>query len=333
MFNSILFIGMFWRVLSIRMWILGFFLIAGLGAVFYLVLIQGVESIATRQFLNQEQIIARAEASNVISFFQVFGDSIVVLTQLSSMERRDAKTVQDLDVFTEQWRGSDLVGGVVLTDRNGLVQLNSNVLRIPDVGASLADQDYFLRAKNNSYGGKYFVGQPVTSRLGGTKGQVIVPVAAPVYQKGVFAGVAAASVKLQPLTERYLKLMKVSDLTEVYLIDRDGKILYSPVPDEVGLNVSELLGDNIKNVFGTTQEGKLRRATYLDPKSGKPQNRLIAYSTIFLGDQTWQLIISSASQNVADLTVPIQIRQTAILILVSLTILLFGIIVAKENKT
>lgn len=285
----------------------------------------------TQQLLGREQIIARAETNNVTSFFKVFGDLIAVLAQLSSMERWDAETVHDLDAFVDHWRSSNLVGGVVLTDRNGLVQLNSNVLGIPDVGVSLADRDYFLWAKNSSEEGKYFIGQPVVSRLGATKGQVIVPVAAPVYQKGVFAGVLAASVKLQPLTERYLKLMKISNLTEVYLIDKHKKLLYSPVPDAVGLNVSELLGDYIKNALDTTQEGKLR-ATYLDPKSGQPEDHLIAYSPIFLGDQNWLLIISSPSQDIADLTASIQIRQTAILILVSLTILLFGIIVARENK-
>ncbi len=321
-------------MLSIRSWCLGLLLIAGLGAVFYLVLFRGAESTITQHLLSREQIIARAETDNVKSFFQVFGGSIAALTQLNSMEHWDAKTVQDLDVFVEQWRSSNLVGGVVLTDRNGLAQFNSNVLGVPEVGVSLADRDYFLWAKNSLKRGKYFVGQPVNSRLGPTKGQIIIPVAAPLYQKGAFAGVVVASVKLQPLAENYLKLMKVSnDLMEVYLIDKYGKVLYSPVPEAVGRDASELLGDNIKNALSTTQEGKLR-AIYLDPKSGQPEDHLIVHSSISLGDQKWLLIISSSiSQNIADLTTSVQIRQTAVLILVSLTILLFGIIAAKESKT
>ena len=305
-------------------------MIVGLGAVFYLVLFREAESAITQQMLRREQVIARAGAANVVSFFQVFGNSIAVLAQLSSMERRDAKTVHDLDAFVEQWRGSDLVGGVALTDRDGLVLLNSNVLGTSDAGASLADRDYFLWAKNSSEEGKYFVGQPVNSRLGTTEGQLIVPVAAPVFQKGEFSGVAVASVKLRPLTERYLNLMKISDRTEIYLIDSRGKLLYSSVPDAVDLNISELLGDNVTNALDTAQEGKLH-ATYVNPKSGKPEDHLIAYSPIFLGGQNKLLIISSTGQNSADPTA-FQIRQTAILILASLTILLFGIIVARENK-
>lgn len=323
---------MFRPALSIKLWFLELLLVAGLGAVFYLVLFRGAESTTTQHLLNRRQIIARAETANVTSFFEVFGGSIAVLAQLSSMERRDAKTVQDLDIFVEQWRDSKLVGGVTLTDKNGLVQLNSNVLGTSDVGTSLADRDYFLWAKNSSEEGEYFVGQPVTSRLGATKGQLIAPVAAPLYQKGVFAGAAVASVKLQPLTQRYLELMKVSDRTEAYLIDNRGKLLYSPVPDAVGLDVSELLGTDIKNSLDTAQEGRLQ-ASYLDSKSGKPEDHLIAYSPIFLRGQSWLLIMSSPASQVADATAPIQILQTAILILVSLTILLFGIIVVRENES
>lgn len=273
-----------------------------------------------QQMLSREQVMARAEARNVESFFQVFGDSIAVLAQLSSMERRDAKTIHDLDIFVEQWRGSNLVGGIVLTDKDGLAKFNSNVSGIPDVGMSLSDRDYFLWAKNSPEG-KYVVGQPVTSRLGPTKGQIIVPVAAPLYQKGVFAGVLVASVKLHPLIERYLKLMKVSDQTEVYLVNQEGKPLYGSVPDAVGF----------ENALKAKQEGRLQ-ATYLDSKSGKPEDHLIASSPISLGSQNWLLIMSSVSQDAKDLTAFIQIRRTVILILTSAAILMFGIIVAQENK-
>ena len=331
--GSILFTGMFWRALSIRSWLLGALLIAGLCAFFYLVFVRGTESATIQILLNRQQIIARAEANNVESFFQVFGESIAVLAQLSSMESLGTKTLEDVATFVDQWRESGLVGGVVLTDKNGLVQLNSNVLGTSDIGTSLADRDYFVWAKGEPKEGEYFIGQPIVSLLMATKDQIIVPVAAPVYQNSTFVGVVSATVKLQPLTERYLKLMKVSDdLTEVYLVDQYGKLLYSPVRDAAGSDVSELLGDNIKNALDTNQEGKMR-ATYSDSKSGKPEDHLIAYSSISLGGQNWLLITSSTYRSVVDLTVPTQILQTAMLILASLSILLFGIIVARENKS
>lgn len=306
-------------------------MIVGLGAAFYLVLGRGAKSTVTQQLLRRQQTIARAEASNITSFFQVFGDSMAVLAQLSSMERRGPETVQDMDAFVEQWRDSDLVGGVVLTDRNGVVRFNSNVLGTRDVGASLADRDYFVWAENQLGEGEYFIGQPVVSRLGASKGQTIVVVAAPVYQNGIFAGVVAASVKLQPLTERYLGLMKVSDATDVYLINEHGDLLYSSsASDAMGSNLFEHL-QGLKNTLNTTEEGKLQ-VSYLDPKSGKPEEHLIAYSPITLGSQNWLIIMASPIQDITDLTAPIYIRIAAMLLLVSLTVLLFGVIVSRDNQ-
>src|SRR3989344_3032300 len=90
---------------------------------------------------------------------------------------------------------------------------------------------------------EYLRGEPVSSRLGATKGQLIVPVAGAVYDgESGFVGALTASVKLKPLTERYLALMKVSDETDVYLTNQRGELLYSTsAADAVGSSVFELL--------------------------------------------------------------------------------------------
>lgn len=320
---------MSWRTLPARVFGIGLLLIAGIALAFYLVLARGAKSSVTEQLLAKEQTVARAEASNIVSFFKVFGDSMVVLSQLTSIDRRDSQTLQDMDAFVKKWRDTDLIGGIVLTNSSGIAEFNSNVLGTRDTGVSLADRDYFLWAKNKPKEGEYFVGKPVFSRLGGSKGQLIVPAAAPVYQKGIFTGVMAASVKLQPLTNRFLGLMKVSDQTDVFLIDQDGNMLYNSVSNNLESNISELFGNNIKNILNTTQEGNFE-ATIVNPKSGRSEDRLVAYSPVSLGNQNWLLIMASPIHGVVDLTTPFYIREISILILVSLTILLFGVIVARE---
>ena len=309
-------------------WALWFGLISivMLAAAFYLVLGRGVEASITRQLLKREQTIARAEVGNIILFFQRFGNSVAVLAQLSSIERRDASTVADMDIFVEQRRDSGLVGGVVLTDRDGVVQFNSNVLGTRDLGKSLADRDFFIWAKDKAKKGEYFINKPVISRLGGSEDQPVVLVASPVYQNGVFAGVVAASVKLAPLAEQFFGFMKVSDLTKAYLVDGRGDLLYSnSVPDGIGLNISELFSgeqtfsDRIKTALSASEEGQFQTKTHL-----------AAYSPISLGAQTWLLIISSPVQEVVDLATPFYVRQAAMLILTSFTILLFGVVATKE---
>lgn len=314
---------MFWRILPTRIWWMWLCSMAGLGAAFYVVLSLGAKSSITREQLRRQQTIARAEASNITSYFQVFGNAIAVFAQLESTKSRNVNVIKNMDEFVEQWRDSGLVGGIVLTDKNGVVRFNSNVLGTRDVGASLADRDYFSWAKDRSKEGEYFVGQPVISRLGASKDQTIVVVASPVYQKGAFTGVIAASVKLQPLTQRYLGLLKVSDSTDVYLTTKRGDLLYNgSAPDDVGASIFKHLNDDtLKHAVNTTAEGTL-----------VTKEHLIAYSSLSLSDQNWLIIISTPVQTIASLTTPIYIRQLAIFLLVSLTILLFGVVATRENQ-
>lgn len=314
-------VSVFRRALSSWVLKLGLLSVVGLGAVFYFVLGLGPKSIITQQLLQRQQVMARAEASNITSFFQIFGDAVVVLAQLSSMKSQNVTTQQDMDVFVERWRDDNLIGGVALTDKNGVVRFNSNLFQTSDVGVTLADRDYFLWAKNQSKEGEYFIGQPVINRLEATEGQLIVPVAAPVYQQGVFAGTVVASVKLKPLTELYLQMMKVSGETEVYVIGDHGGLLYSsPAPDVVGSSIFELFPE-LKNILNPTKEDKLHAA-----------QRLIAYSPIQLGSQNWSLIMASPIQYTVGLTAPVYLRLVAVLLLAFLTGLLLGIVVTRSKQ-
>ncbi len=332
----------FVKHLPAKMWWLGLILIVALGVIFYFVLVQGAKSSIVNQQLRREQTLARAEASNITSFFRVFGDGISVLAQLKSMENPSAVTQANLDAFVEQWKDSGLIGGVVLTDKKGTVVMNSNVLGTHDTGASLADRDYFLWAETQTGEGNYFVGKAVVSRLGASKDQVIVVVASPVFRGEVFTGVVAASVEIRPLAEHYLALMKITDKTYVYLVGKDGDLLFNSFKkDNVGSKVFDLsqgqlldnqfLSDRVKSAIAKGEEGKFT-LPYKDPVSGKLEPHLIGYAPVFLGNRNWLVVISDPIQNVNDLATPFYIRDTAVLLLVSLTILLYGIIVARETQ-
>lgn len=323
---------------------IGLLLVAGIGAVSYLVIFRGARSTITQQILSKQQILVRAETSNVSSFFQAFGNTIAVFAQRESIKNLSPDVTQDLDAFIQQWRESGLIGGVVLTDSQGIVLFNSNVLGTSDVGVSLGDRDFFTWAKTNPEPDQYFIGQPVISRLGASKGQLIVPVVSPVYKNGVLTGIIAASVQLQPLAQKYLELMKVSDISQVYLMSKQGKLLYSnSLPDEaIGLDLfqyleekpfpgSQILSNHLKNVLSTNSEGSLQ-AGYLNPKTDKVEEYLLSYSPISLGPQEWLLVMSSPSSEVSDVVVPIYFRLTALFVLITLSIFLFGIISVREVK-
>ena len=307
-------------------WLILFLIVVRISFVF--IFGQGFRSTVTEQLLSQKQIIARAEASNASLFFEKFGDSVAVLAQLNSIEKRDASVVHDMDTFMEQHRSSGFVGGVVLTDKNGIVQFNSNILGTRDLGESLSDRDYFIWAKGQVKKGEYFISRPVVSRLGASKGQTITVVASTVFQNGVFMGVVAASVKLEPLAEHFFGLMKLSDQTQIHLFDAEGDLLYSnSEQDSVGLNISNLfsadqtLRDGIKGAIGTSKEGQIQTQKYLS-----------AYSPVELGTQNWLLVISSSMEEVEKIESPFRVRQTALSILAVFTLILFGVLLLKKNQ-
>ena len=295
--------GVFRKILSSWILLYSLFSIVVIGGAFYLVLDQEIEATVTRQLLDRKRTIARAEVVNITTFFEKFGNSVATLAQLSSIEASDADAISDLDTFVEQRAKTGLIEGVVLTDKNGVVRFNSNVLGTRDLGESLADRDYFAWAKVEGEKGEYFISQPVVSQ---------VVVASPVYQNNAFSGVVASSVKLAPLAERFLGLMKISDLTEVYLVDGSGDLLYS--------NSADQSLSSIKNVLSATEEGELRSQTHL-----------IAYSPVILGTQSWLLIISSPALEVVNLTRPFYVRQAGVLILTATTILSLGVIAIRKN--
>lgn len=321
--------GIFRKIFS--SWILWFYLISifMIGAAFYLSLGKQIESTITQQILDRKRIIARAEVGNITVFFERFGNAVATLAQVSSIDVRNADTVSDMDTFVKQRSSNGFVGRVVLTDKNGVVQFNSNVLGTRDLGASLADRDYFIWANTKGEKGKYFISQPAISRLGASKGHVIIVVASPVYQNGTFTGVMAAAVKLEPLAKHFLDLMKISDLTEVYLVDGNGDLLYSNVaPDAVGSKFDELfsgdsaLKDRIKKALGAAVGDQFRT-----------KQHLIAYSPVKLGTQSWLLIISSTPQEVESLAMPLYIRQAAMLILTATALLLGTVVIRKRNHS
>lgn len=304
------------------MWWFGLLLIGVLGAIFYLSLGRVTRLSVTDQLLERQQVLARAQATNIASFFQIFGDSLVILARSPSAERRDASTVRLMDAFMEQWRESGFIGGVVLTDTNGIIRFHSSVTGVRDIGVNVSDRDYFAWAKSQEGEGEYFVSRAVESRLGGTKGQAIVLVASPVYSNGVFTGVFSASVKLEPLTRRFLEFMKVSDKSEVYLIGSQGDVLYnSSVPNSFTSNKSEIpLGEGeLRSIVNSDKEGKLQI-----------KERLIAHSPVPLGNRNWQLITTSPTQEVMNLTRPVYIRLAIVLLLVFGAMLIFGVMTSQE---
>lgn len=332
-----------WKVLPKRVLIFGLISIIVHSIFFYFILGQETNTFATKEFLGKQQILSRAESSNIASFFDTFGNSIAVLSQTDSVKNHDENLNDSLNLFTNQWKKTNVIGGVVFINKDGIVEFDSNILNLPDTGVSLDDRDYFTWAKNNPKLGTYFVGNAVVSRVGASKGQTIIPIAAAVYQNNIFVGVVAASVELRPLTKSYLETMKVSDGTDVYLINNDGQLLYSSsiadlsttsnIFDSLQKNPfigSDVINNNLKKILANKSEGSTITAL-LDSKSHQSEDHFVTYSPVLFNNQSWIVVMASPTQEMQ--IMPIYLRITALLVLVSITIFAFGIFTVRETKS
>lgn len=320
--------GAFGKVLSSWTFWFAIFLIIALCALSYLFLGQGVESQATQGQLEKNLLIARAEKANMITFFEKFGNSVAVFAQRTSIQRQERSAIENMKTFVEQRRKMNIIAGVGILDKQGVYRLNYNASGISIVDQYTGDRDFFIWAKDHGQKGEYFISQPYIGRFGPSKGQAIISVASPLFDNGTFTGVLVSSVKLQPMLDRFLELMKASELEEEYLIDGRGNVLYSSSnPDVIGSNFSEIissdqtLSETIENALISNSEGSLQAGS-----------RLIAYSPITLGTQNWLIIISSPAQEVADLAAPFYIRERAALLVTAFSIMLLVMISVRKNR-
>ncbi len=301
-----------WRDFLARTWWIGLLGVVLVSGVFYLLIGRGFRTSFKDQIYLQQTIIARASASNIQSVIGVIGNSISLLAQSSDIRLKNATTQNAMDAFVDQWMDNGLIGGVILTDSSGVVVFNSNISGTYDTGDSVADRDYFLWASNQKKEGTIFVGEPVVSRLGASEGQTIVTVSSPVLVNGIFSGVVTTSVKLHPLTERYLNLMKVEEESRVYLIDSSKATLYQ--------NDTLPLSETVRNSVEVGKEGRLESA-----------GKLIVYSPVNLSNQKWEVIVTTPNHLILTNTIPFHIRQAVVLVLMAVVTLGFGKVAYQET--
>lgn len=286
---------MFLKIVIDKIWYFNLILIIVLGSIFYLALIRHARYTTIERVKNQERMLARAQAVNISTFFEVFGQSISVIAQSPSIKTKSTNAEKVMDSFVEQWRSSGLVGGIILVDKDGVVIYNSNVLGVSYVGNSIADRDYFVWAEG-AMEGEYFVGKPVVSRLGASLGKTIVPVASPIFMDGEFTGLLGSSVILDDLTANYLGVMKVSQSTRSILIDEAGNVIYGdPLDGDTGYVLSD-------------------------------QN-------LDLGNRIWHIDVVTPVEEIEQSLKPIYIRYFGIFVLVTLSIVLYSILIDRIKVT
>lgn len=313
-----------------------------IGLAYFLVLCFIPKYSITGQLLRQEHVIAKAEAENIQSFIENMGSALIDISKENGIIKTGSETTALLKSFVDKWGKNELIAGISLTDKDGTVVYNYSKISPIEIGTSLADRDYFDWAKNQVNSDKYIVGQSVIARYGVNKGKYITPLAVPVFKNGVFSGTVVSAIRTAELAKYYLGTMSVSKNTDIYLLGRDGYVLYSSSqPDKIGMHLSDskqtllfvdnnTLNQKIYNALYKEKDGSLV-ARYVDPISGKPETHALAYYPVKISGRHWLVILTTPAIEVTKPSTSTYIQQLSVIFFIALILFTAGVILLRKK--
>lgn len=289
------------------------------------------------QMLHREQIVARVGASHVNDLLEDWGYDAVIFSSVISNEMNNKTGLQrDLEFIIGKYKNTSVIGAIV-TDKNGIVLADANSEGVVDTGKDLSGREYFKWAKSASSGDVSF-SEPLESKIGATKGNEIIVVTTPITSNnGGFLGVSAFAVDLNDFAARYLKPLQITEETRIYLIDKQGKLIYSQYRDLQGKNYFDSLNkidfkgkeeaiDMLKKSLGSGYEGKII-VDLPNVEKNEIDRFLISHSPVMVhGEAKYVLAIATPIAQSNIFTIPIYANQFRVLVVFILIVIGFAII-------
>ena len=273
------------------------------GMIIYFVEGISTQNALSEQMLHREQVIAVSGATSIGDFLNGSGRTLSVFAAKEAPNVSNASVLnKDMAGLLNTWSSVPIVA-ITYVDKGGIIKNDVNRLGAPELGVNVSDRTYFqwLQSANS---GSYYVGSPIISRLGQTKGTYIVPLAASVFKNGEFNGTFVAVISLDSLVEKYSTPLKISDQTEVALLNTRGDFISSSIPNLEGENYmkiiygvnfpdkNKVLEELTKEFNGPNTEGKLDLSFPDISSNGKIKRFLLAYSVIRVDkEKSWTVVI------------------------------------------
>lgn len=317
-----------------RILILFIVIFVSTGSGYYYIAGYRTEKFLNEQMLHREQIIVRAGTKSIESFLELAGYSFVELAENSEVIQMQKGTQDVLENFISNWKDTPLVE-VVLIDKEGVVQFVANDTEtFLKSGISVIDRDYFIAA-SQAKSGEVFIGKPILPRLGAFEGRFILSMSTPVLENGELKGVLGCAILLSELTKTYLDPLRISEDTQIYLINEEGIFLHSFYPELIGKSAIEYFEENsysggdkivafIKEGLTTNEEGKFSFVMPNLYNKAEIKRNLLAYSALTVGDNHFILVVSTPVDDAMTFFGPFFRNQIMALVLILLSILSFS---------
>jgi len=268
----------------------------------YLTLGSGSTSSLIEQMLHREQVIARSGAKSIRSLLLASSNSLFILARNEKIILPSSQTQILLEQTVNNWLETPLSQISLIDTKGKVIAAASNQDKILNLNAVATGRDYFengLKLPKNGL----FVGKPILPRLPGLQNKYLIPVSIPVYNQDRITGIIMATFYVSDLTSAYLDPLKISDQTNIILLDEAGNFLSSVHPEIIGQNIFEyfnnhpFLGDKIimpmfKEKIKQGGEQKLDIAIP-NLSTGKVTRTLTAFSPINLGNNKLMLLVTT----------------------------------------
>ncbi len=264
-----------------------------------------VQNIVQKQFIDQQLLLSRQMSTGIENFLNERTINIEILANSLS----DAPPDRIIFAFKNVYNSTNGIYVLEFVNESGIVTLG-----YPEENTPLGYDIYkrgnprnepisedFERAKKNK---ETYITSPMTLLEGGQGSFIWTPV----YKDGEFKGMVLAIIKIEDISNRFLKN---DDSSGIYLIDKDGVVLYdSSEKYLVGENYLTALNDTnplLQQILHEQIKGAEGTGYYFE--GNKSDKKLIAYSPIRWRDQQWSIAVTSSESEVGALIYSVYVKQ------------------------
>ncbi|MCE5283831.1 MAG: PAS domain S-box protein [Deltaproteobacteria bacterium] len=285
--------------------------------------------------LNEQQLIhARQAAQGIEDFFGTWTGILISLARMQEIVENNAAGKRYMGFFFEAHLGQ--IRSITRVDEKGIILYT--VPHSPSIRSDISNQVHVREILKNR--------MPVVSDVfRAVQGFDGVALHVPVFDGERFKGTIGVVIDFEGLAKRYLEAIRIGTTGYAWVISRDGRQLYSPVPGFTGKPIYENVREfpSIMPMVREMIQGRQGVATYTFDRIGKdvvgPVKKHAVYLPIRLGNTFWSIAVASAESEV--LSTLSSYRNKLILvvcaiflggILFSLLVFKAWVIVAEEEK-
>lgn len=240
-------------------------------AVFY-----AYQQVAEQLALSRDEELARISADRLS---ENMADFVRILSTIARLDivSSDNPTLQKNALTQARDLLIDFDGGVIIINSQGIVTV-TEPFRPDLLGQNLSERAYYQRARQL----RSFTFSDIIQEEG--SGEDIIVLAVPILSRdGEFKGVVAGRfyVQFQRIGEEIRKLSRGGSVSEAYLIDRNGRVIYHPSYALIGADFSQRVST------ANLMRGERQGAVIVEGPDGVRQ--VVGYAAV--GVTGWGLVV------------------------------------------